>query len=195
MCCDPPGGERLPPEVAAMLEGYRALVAERPQDWSEESEGYRRAQPYARWLGNRPVAAVFSSQGEDWPGAVRACLEDPPPAGLTVATVDAGGLRLRAGPVPYVPEGSTAEVAVLLDCSLSEATQVEVGRRPVPVAVYSARWLLDWLDRFEALLGGHGRFADDGQRAEVMAVVDQARALYRAVAAPVGLRRTSVRLG
>ena len=46
----------------------------------------------------------------------------------------------------------------------------------------SARWLLDWLDRFGALLGEHGRFADDGQRDEVLAVVDQARAWYRAIA-------------
>jgi hypothetical protein len=46
-------------------------------------------------------------------------------------------------------------------------------RRPA-----SARWLLDWLDRFEALLGEHGRFADPDQRAEVVAVVDQARRVY-----------------
>jgi len=60
---------------------------------------------------------------------------------------------------------------------------VEVGGRPVRRPA-SARWLLDWLDRFEALLGEHGRFADDGQRAEVMAVVDRARTIYRAIAAP-----------
>jgi hypothetical protein len=46
----------------------------------------------------------------------------------------------------------------------------------------SARWLLDWLDRFEALLDEHGRFADDAQRADVGAVVDQARSWYRAIA-------------
>ncbi|HEY4791995.1 MAG TPA: CehA/McbA family metallohydrolase, partial [Actinomycetes bacterium] len=60
---------------------------------------------------------------------------------------------------------------------------VEVGGRPVRRPA-SARWLLDWLDRFEALLGEHGRFADDGQRAELAAVVDRARAVYRAIAAP-----------
>ena len=54
MCCDPPVADRLPPPVAAMLAGYRALAAERPADWGGESDGYDRAQPYARWLGNRP---------------------------------------------------------------------------------------------------------------------------------------------
>jgi hypothetical protein len=54
---------------------------------------------------------------------------------------------------------------------------VEVGGRPMRRPA-SARWLLDWLDRFEALLGEHGRFADPAQRAEVVAVVDQARRVY-----------------
>jgi hypothetical protein len=57
---------------------------------------------------------------------------------------------------------------------------VEVEGRPVRRPA-SARWLLDWLDRFEALLGEHGRFADDGQRAEVVAVLDRARDWYRDV--------------
>ena len=60
---------------------------------------------------------------------------------------------------------------------------VEVGGRPVRRPA-SARWLLDWLDRFEALLGGHGRFAGDGQRAELLGVVERARAVYRAIAGP-----------
>jgi hypothetical protein len=55
---------------------------------------------------------------------------------------------------------------------------VEVGGRPVRRPA-SARWLLDWLDRFEAMLGQHGRFADDGQRAEVVGVIEQARRRYR----------------
>jgi hypothetical protein len=62
---------------------------------------------------------------------------------------------------------------------------VEVDGRPV-CRPASARWLLDWLDRFEALLAAHGRFADDAQRAEVTAVVDRARAVYRALAGPDG---------
>jgi hypothetical protein len=133
MCCDPPSTDRLPPEVAAMLERYRALAAERPEDWGGESEDYRRAQPYARWLGNRLLAAVFSGQGEDWPETVRACLGDPLPAGLTVATLRPGGVGVRSGPVPYVPVGGTTEVAVLLDSARSEATRVEVGGRPLAV--------------------------------------------------------------
>jgi hypothetical protein len=64
---------------------------------------------------------------------------------------------------------------------------VEAGGRPVRRPA-SARWLLDWLDRFEALLGEHGRFADDGQRDEVLAVVDQARAWYRAIADGASVR-------
>jgi hypothetical protein len=62
---------------------------------------------------------------------------------------------------------------------------VEVGGRPVRRPA-SARWLLDWLDRFEALLGEHGRFADPTQRADVAAVVDQARHIYRALAGDSG---------
>jgi hypothetical protein len=62
---------------------------------------------------------------------------------------------------------------------------VEVDGRPVRRAA-SARWLLDWLDRFEALVAEHGRFADDAQRAELVAVIDQARAVYQALAGGPG---------
>jgi hypothetical protein len=55
---------------------------------------------------------------------------------------------------------------------------VELHGRPLRRPA-SARWLLDWLDRFEAMLGQHGRFADDGQRAEVVGVIEQARRRYR----------------
>jgi hypothetical protein len=58
---------------------------------------------------------------------------------------------------------------------------VEVDGRPVRRPA-SARWLLDWLDRFEALVGEHGRFADDTQRADLRAVIDRARGRYRALA-------------
>src|SRR5918995_4749428 len=133
MCCDPPAADRLPPPVAAMLAGYRALAAERPADWGGESDGYDRAQPYARWLGDRLLAAVFSFQEADWPATVRACLTDPLPAGLAVARLEDGGVTLRAGAAPYVLEGGSAEVAVVLDSALPEATRVEVGGAPVPV--------------------------------------------------------------
>jgi hypothetical protein len=59
---------------------------------------------------------------------------------------------------------------------------VEVQGRPV-VRATSARWLLDWLDRLEELVRTHGQFADDGQRDEVIAVIDQARPFYQAQAA------------
>jgi hypothetical protein len=64
---------------------------------------------------------------------------------------------------------------------------VEVEGRPVRRPA-SARWLLDWLDRFEALVGEHGRFADDGQRDEVVAVIDQARDRYRGIAGDPSVR-------
>jgi hypothetical protein len=133
VCCEPPVADRLPPPVAAMLAGYRALAAERPADWGGESDGYARAQPYGRWFGNQLLAAVFSFQEADWPAAVRSCLADPLPAGLAVARLEAGGVSLRVGPAPYVLEGGTAEVAVLLDSALPAATRVEVGGDPVPV--------------------------------------------------------------
>ena len=62
---------------------------------------------------------------------------------------------------------------------------VEVDGRPVRRPA-SARWLLDWLERFETLLGEHGRFADDAQRADVVAVVERARRRYLAIAADPG---------
>jgi hypothetical protein len=55
---------------------------------------------------------------------------------------------------------------------------VEVADQPVGRAA-SARWLLDWLDRFEQLVRTHGRFADDAQRDEVLAVINQARSYYQ----------------
>ena len=116
-----------------MLEAYRALAAERPGDWGGELDGFVRAQPYGRWLGGRLLAAAFSGQLDDWPATVRACLTDPLPAGLVVASLDAAGIGLRAGPVPYVLEGGAVEVAVLLDSHLEEATRVEVGGTPVRV--------------------------------------------------------------
>jgi hypothetical protein len=57
---------------------------------------------------------------------------------------------------------------------------VEVGGRPARRPA-SARWLLDWLDRFEQLLTAHGRFADDRQRGEVVAVVERARPFYQSL--------------
>jgi hypothetical protein len=57
---------------------------------------------------------------------------------------------------------------------------LEAAGRPVRRPA-SARWLLDWLDRFETLVKDHGRFADPAQRDQVLAVIDQARPFYRAL--------------
>jgi hypothetical protein len=56
---------------------------------------------------------------------------------------------------------------------------VEVQGRPVRRAA-SARWLLDWLDRFEELLREHGRFSTDAQRDDVLDVITRARPYYAA---------------
>jgi hypothetical protein len=133
MCCDPPAADRLPPQVAAMLAGYQGLLAERPTDWGGESDAWARGQPYGRWLGVRLLSEVFGIPPDDWPATVRACLGDPLPAGLVVASLEDGGVRLRAGPAPYVLEGGAVEVAVVLDSRLAEAARVEVGGVPVAV--------------------------------------------------------------
>jgi hypothetical protein len=133
MCCDNPAADQLPPRVAAMLEEYHARRAERPDDWGDEMEAVARGQPYGRWLGVRLLSAVFTGQESDWPEAVRACLTDPLPAGLIVASLDADGVGLRAGPAPYVVEGGAPATAVLLDSHLEEVTQVAVDGSPVRV--------------------------------------------------------------
>jgi hypothetical protein len=133
MCCDPPAADRLPPQVAAMLATYRGLAAERPTDWGGESDAWARGQPYGRWLGVRLLSEVFGVPPDDWPATVRSCLTDPLPAGLVVATLEDGGVRLRAGPAPYVLEGGAVEVAVVLDSRLAKAARVEVGGTPVAV--------------------------------------------------------------
>jgi hypothetical protein len=56
---------------------------------------------------------------------------------------------------------------------------VEVLGRPVSRPA-SARWLLDWLDLFEALVRDHGRFTEDTQRDDVLDVIRRARPYYLA---------------
>jgi hypothetical protein len=173
MCCDPPAADRLPPPVAAMLEAYRALAAERPNDWGDETDGYARAQPYSRWLGVRLLGAVFSMELGDWPATVRSCLADPLPAGLVVASLDAGGVELRAGPTPYVSEGGAVELAVLLDSHLAEATRVEVDGRPVPVAAGGVELVI-------CTVGGTGTLAVGAARAPAGERAARARLRLRA---------------
>jgi hypothetical protein len=56
---------------------------------------------------------------------------------------------------------------------------VEVGGQPAGRAA-SARWLLDWLDRFEQLVRTHGQFTDGAQRDQVIDVIERARPYYHA---------------
>jgi hypothetical protein len=134
VCCDPATAGPLPPAVAAMLADYRARLATHPDDWGEEaSPGMARAVPYARWLGGRLLAAAFSGGEDDWPATVRACLGDPLPTGVVVATLDGAGVGLRAGPAPYLVAGRQAEVAILLDSRRDEPAVVEVDGGPVRV--------------------------------------------------------------
>jgi hypothetical protein len=56
---------------------------------------------------------------------------------------------------------------------------VEVRGQPAGRAA-SARWLLDWLDRFEQLVRTHGQFADGAQRDQVIDVIERARPYYHA---------------
>ncbi|HVF76461.1 MAG TPA: CehA/McbA family metallohydrolase [Acidimicrobiales bacterium] len=45
-----------------------------------------------------------------------------------------------------------------------------------------ARWCLEWLDRFEELARTHGHFDEAGQVDDLVAVLDEARPYYRAIA-------------
>src|ERR687895_158768 len=101
MCCDPPAADRLPPPVAAMLDRYRAMPAERPPDGGNGPGGYAGARRHGLCPGNRLLSAVFSFQLDDWPQTIRACLTDPLPAGLVVACLEGTGTGLRAGPASY----------------------------------------------------------------------------------------------
>jgi hypothetical protein len=115
-----------------MLDEYRALNAHRPNDWGDEFDGLARGQTYIRWLGPQLFNA-FAAQDGNWPDAVRRCLHDPLPTGLIVASLGSGDVGLRAGPRPYAIPGAVVEVAVLLDSSLDEAVQIDVGGWPVSV--------------------------------------------------------------
>jgi hypothetical protein len=57
---------------------------------------------------------------------------------------------------------------------------VDVEGRPT-ASVRSARWLVDWLDRLEEMLRTHGQFDDDSQRDDLLALIERARAYYRAL--------------
>jgi hypothetical protein len=126
MCCDASEADLLPPPVAAMLDEYRALNAQRLTDWGDEIEGVGQGQAYARWLGSQVLEAVFSGETRNWPDLVRRCLVEPLPAGLIVATLGVDGVDLRIGPPPYAIADGDVEVAVLLDSRCDAAAQIEV---------------------------------------------------------------------
>jgi len=58
---------------------------------------------------------------------------------------------------------------------------VEVSGRAIARPA-DAEWCLDWLDRLETLARTHGNFPEDGQFDDLVAVIDEARAFYRAIA-------------
>ena len=125
MCCDAPAAALLPPPIVAMLDEYRALNAERANDWGDEAEGLARGLTFVRWLGPQ-LFMVFAGQDRNWRAAVRRCLIDPLPTGLIVASVGANGIKVRTGPQPYAIPGGTVQAAVVLDSKLRKTTQIEV---------------------------------------------------------------------
>jgi hypothetical protein len=147
--------------------------------------------------GRRPGDRLEAAEGQRLPVAVRA--KGPGVARLELVGPDgvvAAAEADRAGP-PAI-DAAVAVDGPLWLCAVASGpghpavlgpaafahtspVWVEVGGRPVRRPA-SARWLLDWLDRFAALLREHGRFADDGQRDQVLAVVERARPFYAAQA-------------
>jgi hypothetical protein len=130
MCCEPHAAALLPPQVARMLEEYRALHAERQQDWGHELGIQVRGSAYARWLAPE---LFFADMSETFPDEVRGTVPDALPAGLTVATVDGVGVSLRSGPRPYGIGDRPVELAVLLDSRVDGAVTVDVAGQPRPV--------------------------------------------------------------
>jgi hypothetical protein len=195
---NPPGWGRVyadlrgaPLSVAAFAEAVRAgrtLATNGP--WLElEVDGRGPGDRVEAAPGRRlPVTARVEG-----PGVER--LELVGPDGV-LASAEAGGGAAPAIDTTVEVDGSTWLCAVArgpghpsvlgpVTFAHTSPVWVEVDGRPVRRAA-SARWLLDWLDRLEALVAEHGRFADDAQRAEVVAVIDQARAVYQALAGGPG---------
>jgi hypothetical protein len=191
---NPPGFGRAyadlrgaPLSVAAFAEAVRAgrtLATNGP--WVELAVDGRGPGDLVQAVPGRPLAVTVRAAGL---GVER--LELVGPDGVVAAAGPGGGA------VPAIDTTIAADRSLWL-CAVARGpghpsvlgptvfahtspVWVEVDGRPVRRPA-SARWLLDWLDRFQALVGEHGRFADDAQRAEVVAVIDQARARYRDLA-------------
>ncbi|HEV2869920.1 MAG TPA: hypothetical protein VG409_00745, partial [Actinomycetota bacterium] len=191
---NPPGWARVyadlrgaPLSVAAFAEAIRAgrtLATNGP--WVELLvDGHGPGDPVTAAPGRR-LPVTVRCQG---PGVER--LELTGPDGVLAAAEAGGGAAPAIDTVVEVQDSlwlcavarGPGHPSVLGPVVFAHTSPVwvEVGGRPVRRAA-SARWLLDWLDRFEALVGEHGRFAEDGQRDEVVAVIDQARDRYREIA-------------
>jgi hypothetical protein len=63
----------------------------------------------------------------------------------------------------------------------TSAVYVDVDAKAVARRA-DAGWCLDWIDRFERLVRRDGRFERPAQLDDLLAVCNQARAVYRAVA-------------
>jgi hypothetical protein len=75
-----------------------------------------------------------------------------------------------------------ADPAVLAPQTFAHTAPVHVeiaGRRIRRSS--DAAWCMDWIDRVEALARAHGRFDEPHQFDDLVAVLDQARAIYRAM--------------
>jgi hypothetical protein len=193
---NPPGWGRVyadlrgaPLSVAAFADAVRAgrtLATNGP--WVELAVDGHGPGDLVRPLPGRPLAVTVRSVG---PGVERLELVGPDGV-LAAAAAEPGG-----GAAPAVDTAVEVDRSLWL-CAVARGpghpsvlgptvfahtspVWVELDGRPVRRPA-SARWLLDWLDRFQALVGEHGRFADDAQRAEVSAVIDRARGRYRALA-------------
>src|SRR5262245_28639171 len=118
MCCGLPETVLVPPAVAEMLAEYRRLQSTSIIDWGHEV-GTLPGARYARFLGLGRLWAAVAETG-NWSEAVRRCLPDPPPRGLTVARVTSSGIELITGPLPLLIPGETSKVGVLIDSRISE---------------------------------------------------------------------------
>jgi len=108
-----------------MLAEYRRLQSTSIIDWGHEVPALPRA-GYGRFfdLGRLWAAAA---ETRDWSEAVRRCLPDPPPRGLTVARVTSSGTRLITGPLPLLIPGQPSDIGVLIDSSINEDLDIVVA--------------------------------------------------------------------
>lgn len=170
MCCE---DESMPPVVAEMVAGYRALCVERGYDWGDEREGALSKALHALlgWCDqDRVVAARKMLQGLKAPGtnptavveAVVDALPDPLPVGL--ALVRGADVRVRTPlpfatarqPVPYqvfVLGGIDAPLALVDAVASIDQPEIRVDggrvRAVEPVASATLRLVSDAMSRWQ----------------------------------------------